>query len=305
MNFRRIKQVCEYGWKDAQTLSKEEEAKKGKIAIFLDILYCFFKYNVWSNQYKKEKLHLISGEQKKEICLKYQEKNNFRDKWVKEFFDNYKFLNKWSSFKYEQSADLQAKRRAAYKKKYGLGENCFVGYDVKFHKHHYVDSKISTGANCGFSEHVDIDFTGGLQMGDKVWFSEGAKVFTHNHVVDFSGKNEDKGSIKTPLIIDDRVWIGARAVIMPGVSKIGRGALISTGSYVRSKVPPYAIVMGYPAKIIGFRFQPEEIVKFEEENYPVDQRIPIEILRKNYEKYYKSQWKEINNWVKSMSYHNK
>ena len=68
MNFRRIKQVCEYGWKDAQTLSQEEEAKKGKIAIFLDILHCFFKYNVWSNQYKKEKLHLLSGGQKKEIC---------------------------------------------------------------------------------------------------------------------------------------------------------------------------------------------------------------------------------------------
>ena len=56
MNFRRIKQVCEYGWKDAQTLCQEEGAKKGKIAIFLDILHCFFKYNVWSNQYKKEKL---------------------------------------------------------------------------------------------------------------------------------------------------------------------------------------------------------------------------------------------------------
>ncbi len=65
MDFRRIKQVCEYGWKDAQALSQEDGAQKGRIAIFLDILYCFFKYNVWSNQYKKERLHLVSGEQKK------------------------------------------------------------------------------------------------------------------------------------------------------------------------------------------------------------------------------------------------
>ena len=301
MDFRRIKQVCEYGWKDALVLSQEDGAQKGRLSIFLDILYCFFKYNVWSNQYKKEKLHLVSSEQKKEICLKYQEKNTKRDRWVKEFFDNYKFLNKWSSFKYEQSASLQAKRRAAYKKQYDLGENCFVGYDVIFHKHHYVDAKIETGKNCGFSEHVDVDFTGGLQLGDKVWISEGAKVFTHNHVVDFTGKDESKGCLKTPLVLHDRVWIGSRAVIMPGVSEIGRGALISACSYVRSKVPPYAIVMGNPAKIIGFRFSPEEIVKFEEENYPADQRIPIEILQRNYEKYYKIQWKEINHWVKSLS----
>ena len=71
MDFRRIKQVCKYGWKDALALSLEDGAQKGRIAIFLNILYCFFKYNVWSNQYKKERLHLVSSEQKKDICLKY------------------------------------------------------------------------------------------------------------------------------------------------------------------------------------------------------------------------------------------
>ena len=301
MDFRRLKQVFKYGWQDAKTIGGEPDVNKSRVVVICDILHCYLKYNVWSNQYKKEKLYSLSGEQRETICLKYQEKNTKRDKWVKEFFDNYKFLNKWSSFKYERSADLQEKRRNAYKKQYGLGENCFVGYDVLFHRHHYVDSSIVTGSNCGFSEHVDIDYTGGLQLGFKVWFSEGAKVFTHNHVVDFSGKDESKGCIKTPLVIHDRVWIGSRAVIMPGVSEIGRGALISSCSYVRSKIPPYAIVMGNPAKIIGFRFPPEEIVKFEEENYPADQRIPLATLQKNYEKYYKSQWKEINFWVKSMS----
>ena len=139
MNFRRFKQVCQYGWKDADAISNMEEVKKGRLTIFTDILFCYFKYNVWSNQYKKEKLYALDGEKRKEICLKYQEKNTKRDQWVKEFFDNYKFLNKWSSFKYEKSATLQDKRRAAYKKRYGLGDNCFVGFDVIFHRHHYTD----------------------------------------------------------------------------------------------------------------------------------------------------------------------
>jgi len=293
MEFRRIKQVCEYGWKDAQTLSQEADATKGRLSIFLDILHCFFKYNVWSNQYKKEKLHLLSGEQKREICLKYQEKNNFRDQWVKEFFDNYKFLNKWSSFKYERSANLQAKRRAAYKKQYGLGENCFVGYDVILHKHHYKDSKIVTGKDCLLAEQVNIDYTGGLVLGNKVSISEGAKILTHNHVVDFSGKGEDKGCVLTPLVIHDRVWIGTKAMIMPGVKEIGRGAMISSLAYVHTKIPPYAIVMGNPAKIVGFRLTPEEIIEFEKNNYSEENRLPEEVINNNYKKYFQSRWKEL------------
>lgn len=296
MNFRRIKQVCEYGWKDAEALSKEDGSSKGRWSIFCDILHCFFKYNVWSNQYKKEKLHLLSGEQKKEICLKYQEKNNFRDKWVKEFFDNYKFLNKWSSFKYEQSAELQAKRRAAYKKQYGLGDNCFVGHGVLIHRHHYSDGTIKTGTHCHISEDVNIDYTGGLTLGYKVGISEGAKIFTHNHVVDFTGIDEGKGCIQTPLVLHDRVWIGARAMIMPGVNEIGRGAVISADTCVRTKIPPYAIVMGNPAKIVGFRMLPKEIVEKEKKLYPEEQRLSLETLQNNYQKYYLGRKKEIKEW---------
>lgn len=293
MNFRRLTQVIQYGWKDATIICKDQEVGKGKLGIFCDILCCFLKYNVWSNQYKKERLYALTGEEKKAICLKYQEKNTYRDKWVKEFFDNYKFLHKWSSFKYETSPRLQAKRRTAYKKKYGLGDNCFIGYGVILHRHHYVESKIETGNDCLIAEHVNIDYTGGLTLGYKVGISEGAKIFTHNHVIDFTGVNEDKGCVKTPLVIHDRAWVGARAMIMPGVKEIGRGAVISADSCVKKKVPPYAIVMGNPAKIVGFRLTPKEIVKREKELYPEETRIPMDILEDNYRKYFLNRKTEI------------
>ncbi len=295
MDFRRIKQVFQFGWKDTAVISQEEGVGKSRWSIFCDMLHCYFKYNVWTNQYKKEKLYNLSEEARKEICLKYQEKNTKRDKWVKEFFDNYKFLNKWSSFKYERSASLQAKRRAAYKKQYGLGDNCFVGYDVIFHRHHYVDAKIETGKDCLFAEHVNIDYTGGLKLGYKVGISEGAKIFTHNHVVDFSGVNEDKGCVQTPLVIQDRAWVGARVMIMPGVKEIGRGAVLSADSCVRKKVPPYAIVMGNPAKIVGFRLTPKEIIEREKELYLEEERYPIEVLTNNYQKYFLDRKSEIKN----------
>lgn len=293
MDFRRIKQACKYGWKDALALSQEAGVKKGRVEIFLDILNCFFKYNVWSNQYKKEKLHLVSGEQKKAICLKYQEKNTKRDQWVKSFFDNYKFLNKWSSFKYERSASLQAKRRDAYKKQYGLGENCFVGYQVILHKHHYVDSKIETGRDCLIAEETNIDYTGGLTLGDKVSISEGSKILTHNHEIDYLSSDLTKGCIQTPLIINDKVWIGARSIILPGVNSIGRYASIGAGSVVRHPVPPYAIMVGNPAKIAGFLYTPEEVENFEKEKYTENNRTDIEKYRRLYDKYFINRMPEI------------
>ena len=115
-------------------------------------------------------------------------------------------------------------------------------------------------------------------------------------MVDFSGTDETKGSIPTPLIIGDRVWIGTRCTILPGVSEIGRGALIAANTTINKKVPPYAIVMGNPAKIVGFRMRPEKIIAFEESIYSEEERIPIQVLKDNYDKYYRSRWREIKNW---------
>lgn len=98
------------------------------------------------------------------------------------------------------------------------------------------------------------------------------------------------------IIVDEDVWIGARVTILPGVH-IGRGCEIGTGSVLRSSIPPYAVVVGNPAKIVGFRFSPEEIIEHEKKQYPQEKRLPYEILEKNYEKYYLKKIKEIRNYL--------
>jgi acetyltransferase-like isoleucine patch superfamily enzyme len=293
MDFRRIKQVCRYGWNDAKSICREENLNRSRCSIFMDILHCFFKYNVWSNQYKKDKLYLLAGEKKKEICLKYQKINAERDVWVKEFFDNYKFLNKWSDFKYEKSAALQSKRRSAYQKQYGLGDNCFVGYGVILQRNHYIDSVISTGKDCFIAENTNIDYTGGLILEDHVSISEDVKILTHNHELNFDSKELRKGCILTPLVIRDNAWIGTRAIIMPGVKEIGRGAIISAGTYVNFKVPPYAVLQGNPAKIVGFKFTPDEMINHEANIYPLDTRTDFKEYERLYNKYFINRITEI------------
>ena len=57
----------------------------------------------------------------------------------------------------------------------------------------------------------------------------------------------------TPLEIEQDVWIGARAIILPGCKHIGAHYIIGAGAVVTKDVPDYAIVGGNPAKVIRMR----------------------------------------------------
>ena len=63
------------------------------------------------------------------------------------------------------------------------------------------------------------------------------------------------------IIIGNDVWIGNGATILGGV-KIGSGAIIGANSVVAKNIPPYAIAVGNPARVIKYRFDAETIKKF-------------------------------------------
>jgi acetyltransferase-like isoleucine patch superfamily enzyme len=63
---------------------------------------------------------------------------------------------------------------------------------------------------------------------------------------------------KGDIIIGNDVWIGAKSTVMSGV-KIGHGAIIGSTATVAKDVPPYAIVVGNPSKIIKYRFTKKQI----------------------------------------------
>ncbi len=75
----------------------------------------------------------------------------------------------------------------------------------------------------------------------------------------------DERDIKN-VRIDEDVLISANAVVISGVH-IGRGAVIGAGAIVNKDVPPYAIVVGVPAKIIRYRFSPDHIQKIEKSKW--------------------------------------
>ena len=98
-------------------------------------------------------------------------------------------------------------------------------------------------------------------------------------------------------IVEDYVEF-SWGVMAFGNKHIGRGALINANSVITSNIPPYAIVVGNPAKVVGFKLKPEEIVELENELYSEEERLPLELLEKNYEKYFMSRLKEIRDYTK-------
>lgn len=80
------------------------------------------------------------------------------------------------------------------------------------------------------------------------------------------------------VVIEDDVWIGAHAIILKGVT-VGRGAIVGAGAVVKKDVPPYAVAVGSPAKVVKFRWDVETILRHEEALYSPTSRIPAHILR--------------------------
>lgn len=153
------------------------------------------------------------------------------------------------------------------------------------------DAIIRIGNNCGFSG-TSIICASSVIIGNNVRCGANSTILgTDGHWSDFrAGEN-------LPVVIEDNVWIGASAIIMKGI-KIGRGAFVGAGSVVRKNIPPYAICVGNPGKIIGFVSPPEEIVKLEEKEYQYEERYSIDLLKKNYDRFYLNRRENIRQYLK-------
>ena len=91
---------------------------------------------------------------------------------------------------------------------------------------------------------------GPVTIGSHVNLAQGITVTALNHNFSESDKRiDEQGVSTTPVTIDDDVWIGANAVILPGVS-IGTHSVVAAGAVVTKDVPPHSLVAGVPAKII-------------------------------------------------------
>lgn len=91
---------------------------------------------------------------------------------------------------------------------------------------------------------------GPVEIGNNVNLAQGITVTALNHNFSDTNKRIDEQGVSTnPVTIEDDVWVGANAVILPGVT-IGEHCVVAAGAVVTKDVPPHSLVAGIPAKVI-------------------------------------------------------
>ena len=113
--------------------------------------------------------------------------------------------------------------------------------------------KVEIKTNTFLGEYVCIYGHGGVEIGSNTLIAMHACILSSNHTIpDRSILIRSQGDILLPVKIGNDVWIGAGAKILGGI-EIGDGCVVGAGAVVSRSLPPYAIAVGVPAKIIDYR----------------------------------------------------
>jgi acetyltransferase-like isoleucine patch superfamily enzyme len=119
-----------------------------------------------------------------------------------------------------------------------------------YHDHAWIVGEPEIGEGTWIGAFTLIDGSGGLTIGRGCDISCGAHIYTHSTVRRCVSGREYPEVDRAPVSIGDRVFIGANAVVMMGVT-IGESAVVAAGAVVTHDVPPFTVVGGVPARPIG------------------------------------------------------
>jgi maltose O-acetyltransferase len=112
----------------------------------------------------------------------------------------------------------------------------------------FTGKQISIGRNSVVNRNCYLDGRAGLSIGDNVSISPEVYIMSLTH----DCQDRRFPEVGKRVVISDNVWIGARAIILPGV-QLSKGCVVGAGSVVTKGFDPFSIVAGVPARRIGER----------------------------------------------------
>lgn len=112
---------------------------------------------------------------------------------------------------------------------------------------------VRIGAGTVVGAGTTLDGRRGITIGEQVNISSEVAIWTLQH----DHRDPHFDSVGAPVVIGHHAWLSFRSTVLPGVT-VGEGAVVAAGAVVTKDVPPYAIVAGVPARVVGER-QPRDL----------------------------------------------
>jgi acetyltransferase-like isoleucine patch superfamily enzyme len=144
-------------------------------------------------------------------------------------------------------------------------EGVRIGDHVRIREHVWVQATSTldnpgVGATIGEGTYIGprcmLGAGGGIAIGRHATLGAAVHVLAEDHAFhDLHVPIHEQGVTRKGITIEDDVWIGNSAILLDGV-RIGRGAVIGAGAVVTRDVPPGAIAVGNPARVVGMRGEP-------------------------------------------------
>jgi acetyltransferase-like isoleucine patch superfamily enzyme len=130
-----------------------------------------------------------------------------------------------------------------------------VGRGVKIWRDVWVDDyrKLTIGDDVSIGKSAMLQCIGGVSIGHRVMIAHGSQIISAGHHIPQPGEPMRTSGLEiAPVVIEDDAWIGAGAIVLPGVT-VGTGAVVAAGAVVTKSVQPNTIVGGIPAVVIHHR----------------------------------------------------
>jgi maltose O-acetyltransferase len=129
-----------------------------------------------------------------------------------------------------------------------IGRGTMIWDTPKFVGGKPIRTKVSIGSNCLLTIASYWDLAAPIRLGDSVVLAPEVMLLTGSHDIHDPQKRAGKLTAH-PITICDGAWLGARSMILPGVT-VGEGAIVGAGAVVTKDVPAHTVVAGVPAVCI-------------------------------------------------------
>ena len=129
-----------------------------------------------------------------------------------------------------------------------IGHGTVIGGGVRIVGAGRSQDRLHIGERGWINAGCYFDVSARIDVGDDVAIGQQVLFLTQSHEV--AGSSRRAGALTTaPIIVGNGCWIGARSVILPGVT-VGAGAIVAAGAVVTADVPANALAGGVPARVI-------------------------------------------------------